>query len=1688
MSTVRRFGTFGGVFTPSILTILGVIMYLRLPMIVGEAGLLGALGIILVAHAISFTTGLSVSSIATDKRVRGGGTYYMISRSLGLPIGGTLGLALFVGLSFSVSLYLIGFSESFLGYWGFAVTTESIRLTGTIVLLAVTFITVISTSLAIRAQYLIMAAIGLSLLSVFFGDHDYGASSTLLVNPSSAVPLMVLFGIFFPAVTGFEAGVSMSGDLRDPKKSIPLGSISAIVVGFVVYLGLAVFFATTVDSAVLSGDPAVLLKISLVPELLIAGIWGATISSALGSILGAPRILQATAADKISPSIFARGSGRGKEPRNALIVTFLIAEGGILIGELDVIARIVSIFFITTYGFLNLSCAFETWTSADFRPEFRVPGWVSLVGAVACIVVMIQLDFLAMLGGTLLLGGLFLALKRKELRLESGDAWNGVWASLVKTGIERLSRVATHQRNWRPNIIMFRGNEEQRIHLHELGQAISGRLGILSSIELAVRNDETSRRLEAIEPDVENDVHSFRHYCKDLYDGMEEVIRLYGFAGIRPNTVLMGWSKQEKLRSGFVELIDTVTHTDMNIVFLHHHPGRRFGEATTIDIWWNGRGPNLSFAITLLRHLTTSPIWRTARMRLLVINTDSSTTEKVHRNLRKILADYRISMDVQVIDNEEKDLTEEEIIQRESSEADLTVLGLRGPKQTELDVSVRRTHSLVKHLGSVLVIDGSSQFEDLDAGLQDEDRDDRESPMDVEMPLPQVPASRWPTVTADLQKIDANGDKILRLLYEKAFAPWFVEERQLVAALRETAGGLSVSLERALRFPEPYRRRKALRKIENEYLFRCRSLVKTIADDALPAQHERMADALEGYTDRLEKDVQRFPATIRLDFPREEFIPHRSDGPVLGVRKLWKRLLHSILGYPAGSGVPYRLAAEHFLLHRRHAFLSSYLKRFLKESTASLGRFKGEMVALAARLHEFEREVGNEDFQCEDPDAVLEAFQRELEEADEETNRRSRLFRNRVSLEFRKNLIAMQAEFDHFGIRQRLRKRRLSPKIFKHLVRANRSFPESWLQEITLVSNKISLDIAAASLRSRVHDRSEEFLSLVHQEIDSHLTAPLARLQASLSGSVDSESEHALELTLDQVHSIPESLDEAHEDILELTRTLPETLTVKGQDDSTGDSLDAIDVPVVHLTQYIIESKFISPVQEVLTEATERLRKIGFSVKDHLNLARFGLDNIDPDVADRDAASAAIVNKALDHLSGESKALEALKEEIADKTREALESAFEPLAPHLIVGSAADFTDAYRDYASKRVFSRFGALLKHGWGYLEERLIRLIYSRSEGMLLARRITRPAPSTASDLLDLARALAPKPGVLKALPQFYINLFSGRSSIGGDFWVTRHREEKAFEGALRRYRSGSQGAILLLGDRNSGKTALCRRVGVKHFRKGSVFHVFPPRDGSVDSADFNKALGQATGFRGTSATILRSIPHGSVVFLHDLELWFERHGEGTGVIDEALKLVENHAHGVLIVMNMNPTAYELMRQLAPLQEACIEQIMLSPMDAEELKEMILRRHKSSGMKFFLGRRPEQSLSRFSLARLFDLYFVCSDGNPGVALNQWLTSITRVHGDELRMQPPESPSTGALQRLSDDSLSTLTQFVIHKRLTPAKLARITGSSEDATRRTANRMTAIGVLEERSPDLYTINPVLDLPVRKTLRERRLI
>lgn len=966
MSQGNKFGAFKGVFTPSILTILGVIMYLRLPWIVGQAGLLAALGIVLVAHMISASTGLSVASIATDKKVETGGTYYMISRSLGLPIGGTLGLALFVGLSFSVSLYLIGFSETLLNAFNFEVTLNNIRLTGGITLLVITIITFISTSLALKTQFIILAILILSLVSIFLGKHNLTPTEPITGSATSSLPWIALFAIFFPAVTGFEAGVSMSGDLANPRKSIPIGTIMAIVVGLIVYVGLVFFFAYTVERDALINDSAVLLKISYYSPLVVAGIWGATLSSALGSILGAPRILQATAIDRITPKLFAKGVGSGNEPRNALILTFFIALSGILIGELNAIARVVSIFFIITYGFLNLTCAIENWAGTDFRPSFKIPAWVSIIGAVACFVIMIQLDIVAMIGATILLGAIFFFLKQKELRLQSGDTWGGFWSSIVKYGLLKLSNSASRdQRNWRPNIILFSGGANARPHLIEMSRILVGKLGVFTNFELVESSDEKELFAKPASASTETDqlgkkVITRRHSCKDIYEGMQMIAKVYGFTGFEPNTILMGMPLKTKDRAKLFETANSLTKLDYNLVFLNKNKQSNQSKQKQIDLWWNGYSRNLNFGMSLLKYISTDPSWRTSKIRVLVINYNSSRTDTIYALLNQVLNNSRLLGTVKVINNATEQAPEQDIILSESAKSDLTILESKIGQHISSDDWYGYLNWVSEMKGTTMLVESGSAFEVIDAKAEPQSKpnevelfkDILRSAGDISLPSKEILIEEAKKVIEKLEEYQGGFINNSIKASENAFEALNNEAKSL-------ANKTLVNLERVLNEKDPKERLWQFHKVVSDLSHHTKMLFNQLNEKTLLDTHKSVALAHNAHLANTQKFVNSLPDKLLINFGKPEYKVRLKDSGRVKSFKIRSKLRASLLGWPLVQKVEFRNAAELFLLSNRAIYADDLYRSFGLSSLKFIGAIRRSLVDLNRSIDQLTFKLNN---------------------------------------------------------------------------------------------------------------------------------------------------------------------------------------------------------------------------------------------------------------------------------------------------------------------------------------------------------------------------------------------------------------------------------------------------------------------------------------------------------------------------------------------------------------------------------------------------------------------------------------------------------------------------------------------------------------------------------------------------------
>lgn len=724
----KKFGTIGGVFLPSLLTILGVIMYLRMGWVVGQAGIIGTILVILLAHVISVTTGLSVSSIATDKKIKAGGIYYMLSRSLGLPIGGSIGLTLFVGTGLSISLYLIGFAESFNATWNFGSTLNDYRLTGTAALFTLTIIALISTNLAVKAQYFILGAIALSLVSIFAG-MDSSTAPPQLFFEGTDIEFGTVFAIFFPAVTGFTAGIALSGDLENPKKSIPLGTMLAIGTGFVVYIALAFYIIYNIHPTILRTNNNILVTSAWIPGLVIAGIWGATLSSALGGVLGAPRIMQAIAKDKIASKKLAEGVGPSNEPRNALILTFIIAQAGILIGELDAIAGIVTMFYLSAYGFINLSAALENWSSSEFRPTFRIPTWISIIGFLATFFIMVQLDPLAMIVSFLLLGGVFFYLRRKQMAVGSGSIWMNVWRSLVRAGLKLIDVESVHKRNWEPNILAVSVENSDLKEIRTLGQDIAGQYGMATQIDLQIKpelptlfSDKAGREED---PNAENTGIFIRSLkARDPYDAIDSLATTFGFPGVEPNTVLVSLSALSSDPEKGNNLVQHIMDLDHNFLLLDTSNHKPFGNKQKIDIWWRGLSNNGELMLQLTKFLTASEDWRQADFRLIMIGTASKRKKRRYdaqrEMIKNVLNHFRLNGEILLLDNTEPPKEISELISETSSEADLVILGLPTPQQVEKVGFIPFVNGLTEKIhASVLLVRASSYFQTREIDIEE---------------------------------------------------------------------------------------------------------------------------------------------------------------------------------------------------------------------------------------------------------------------------------------------------------------------------------------------------------------------------------------------------------------------------------------------------------------------------------------------------------------------------------------------------------------------------------------------------------------------------------------------------------------------------------------------------------------------------------------------------------------------------------------------------------------------------------------------------------------------------------------------------------------------------------------------------------------------------------------------------------
>jgi len=719
-STGHGFGT-APVFLASISTILGAVLFLRFGYAVANVGLLGAFLIILIGHAVTIPTALAISEIATNRRVEGGGEYFIISRSFGTAIGATIGVALYLSQAISVAFYSIAFAEAFqpLAPWienatGRGFDPRMVSLPFVIILLAI--IIVRGADAGVVGLYLIAAVLAASLLMFFLGPpiEDAPQGISLLSKISDPDGFFVVFAIVFPAFTGMTAGVGLSGDLANPRKSIPLGTLSATVAGMAVYIFVVVKLAASASPEAMATDQLIMARIALWGPVIPIGLACATISSALGSVLVAPRTLQAIAADRIVrwqsvTDFIGRGVGSKNEPRNATLITGAIAVTFVAVGNVDFVARIISMFFMVTYGSLCAISFLEHFAARpSYRPTFHSRWYLSLLGAVGCLLLMFQMDPVFALLAIVAIAVLYRLIRAS--RADDDEDLGAIFRAVMVQATRQLQiglQSSTAQESadhWRPSIIMVDGRTFDRAsplqfmawlcHRHAVGTYLHFIPGFLDP-ETFRQSKKTMKDLVKLARDRAAAVFVDTIISPSMSSALAQSLQVPGISGMENNLVLFEFSKHDPPEV-LQEVYDGslfAAATEMDILVLRHSDVF-FGNRHRIHIWltWHDY-KNASLMILLAYILLGHPEWSRAEIEILVAAPEERAAGE-EAKIEETLAAGRIPVsprNVRIFPTD-ANVDFSQLVREHSTAADLVILGFTMPRLSAKGVELLTRH------------------------------------------------------------------------------------------------------------------------------------------------------------------------------------------------------------------------------------------------------------------------------------------------------------------------------------------------------------------------------------------------------------------------------------------------------------------------------------------------------------------------------------------------------------------------------------------------------------------------------------------------------------------------------------------------------------------------------------------------------------------------------------------------------------------------------------------------------------------------------------------------------------------------------------------------------------------------------------------------------------------------------------
>ena len=1140
---------------------------------------------------------------------------------------------------------------------------------------------------------------------------------------------------------------------------------------------------------------------------------------------------------------------------------------------------------------------------------------------------------------------------------------------------------------------------------------------------------------------------------------------------------------------------------------------RGFGKYNQIDVWWRGGGQNGNFSLQLVKFILQSEAWNNAHVRLIIVNPLNEMHEKIYRKAESILNNLRLEAEIKVINNQIDKRSFYDIVQIESVNSDLIFMGTEKVSEDRIEDFVNRINELCLNIGTVVLSNASSSFKDMKVGLEARSEfnsfsKELEIELHSEIREEDIDFPKYQTVANTNKAYLQSLIEVNTHISKKHLEPIIIAEDNIISLVKHLLEESINQLTKAFESKHPELISKKLNHIHSQFMMECSKLIQKIQDNQLDKESSEVKALIVYYLENLKSIISNSPKTLDVTYDLDDI--QKKKGDIFDVRlmKRQKRIIHKIFGK---TTFKYRLKYRKLLIQKHLNPSKDYFNEFLNQlgtygvqNIADFGKFISSMDLVFQELQKDIARNGESNIELnfnkafENLEHAFEYNAKELSQKLDIITIKNINSLNELSSQVFANMLldeefnyskAFHGLIEEFIDIPKLRKRNQYIQLNTLILNSNIfSFSNKLKQIAHEIESKIEVEISESLIAN--YDEFikylQDFLKATKENSDTKFEFDIEELQSNIDQNY---SQRLINMSIRRlkkaIQSFPQSIE----------------LFTEEADNQMGNNqysdLETMKISATALLDYMIENHFNGSIKAILDGIPQQLSEYQNHLIDQYRLTSYSLNANEIDSLRNDSQAIEkdsilkMIASQLENIQKDRDELIKLKDNYILKVEERLQNALSSIAIYPFIQAASNLKQYIKQQKSKEENNKIKEWTLEAKKWMQEQFAQIWYRQSQGKILTQELLESEGIQIyqnQELRELYRKLYTNQSIFEKLPFYYRQLFLRRHNFMKEMWVGRENEMRNGLLSIDDYNRGINGGIMIVGERYSGKSFFAQMLALQYIDQDQIITLSPPAAGSTNVKEFKELLQAALDTDQTVEQHLRLLQKKMVIILEDIELWWEKHPQGQEVMIQLHELIRKYSKRVLFISTVNIHAYKIINQINNIEANYLSVINMGAMDAQELNEMIMKRHNTSGLKFIHKKKTQEQFHTWDYAKLFNKYFNFSRGIPGIAVHAWVNNILDIEDKTIVIRYPNTPHIEVFDQLTTEQNWHLLLFVLHKNMSLDKFSRLTNFTKHEAFLEIEKMLRKGLIYKTDDNIFRINILIHHLIVQHLQDKRLL